>query len=87
MKVYVLYREKSDHARAVESFLRDMDKQYNIQPTKLDIDTIEGDQFAKLYDITSYPSVVVIQDDGRLQRMWSDEHLPMADRVAYETHI
>lgn len=49
----------------------------------LSLESVEGSDLAKLYGITSYPTVVAISDDGSLQRMWQNGALPLMDEVSY----
>jgi hypothetical protein len=86
MKVIVLWRERSEHRMGVESFLHDLETNYQVEVRSLQIDSREGAAFAELYDITSYPAVVITQDDGQLQRMWGEGRLPLASEVASEAH-
>lgn len=81
MKVLVLYRSKSEHGTAVEEYVREFERRTSRKLELLEIDTIEGEALAKLYDITRYPAVVTTSDDGKLQRMWLGENLPLVNEV------
>ena len=77
----VLYRSKSEHGTAVEEYVREFERRTSRKLELLEIDTVEGEALAKLYDITRYPAVVATSDDGKLQRMWLGEHLPLMNDV------
>jgi hypothetical protein len=47
----------------------------------LSLETPEGSEMAKLYGITSYPAILVMQNDGHLQQMWQGETLPLMSEV------
>ena len=68
MKVFVLYHEDSDHARAVTEFAHDFEHQTAKTVELFDMDTRDGVEKAKLYDITSYPAVVAVRDDAHCQK-------------------
>lgn len=82
MKVVVLYRPESEHGRQVEEFIRRF--KANGSTGKLEtvnIDTREGNSVAMLYDVTQYPAVLVLRDDGILQKLWEGMDLPGVNDV------
>jgi len=83
MKVVVLYRPNSEHGRLIDDFIRNFQARY--QANKLDVlnvDTREGSATASLYDIMSYPAIMVLQTDGNMQKIWQGDTLPLIDEVA-----
>ena len=78
MKVLVLYRPNSEHGRAIEEFVHDLEQRLSagshleIQ----NIDTREGAATASLYDIVQYPAVLVLQNDGYLHKFWQGGEVP-----------
>lgn len=88
MKVLVFYRPNSEHARKVEEFVHDLQRQHNVDERHLtiyDIDSREGSAMASLYDLMSYPSLVVVGDDGAFVKSWVDGSLPLMDEVVSYT--
>jgi len=86
MKVLILYRPNSEHGRLIEEFVHDYQRRH--QTTRLEvlsIDTREGSATATLYDIVQYPAILVVQNDGSVQRSWEGDSLPMMDEVASYT--
>lgn len=82
MKVVVLYRSDSEHGRNVEQYVREFTRR-TAKPLKLiEVDSVEGSDLAKLYDVTQYPAIVATANDGSLQNMWQGEPLPLIDEVA-----
>jgi hypothetical protein len=84
MKLIVLYRPKSEHSTPVESFVRDLQHQHEVEG-KIDmvgVETREGATMAALYDVWDYPTLIVISDDGSVMNMWQGEPLPLMDEVA-----
>ena len=84
----MFYRPNSDHARKVEDFLRDLQRQHDIDSQHLvvyDIDTREGSAMASLYDVMAYPSFFVVGDDGAYVKSWDNGDLPRMDEVVSYT--
>ncbi len=85
MKVLVLYRPNSEHGRLVEEFVRDFQRVHQQERLEvLNIDTRDGSATASLYDVMQYPAILVLANDGVIQRCWMGEALPrMDDIVSY----
>lgn len=83
MKVKVVFKEQSDHAREVLDYLRDFERQTGHVLDVIDPDSRDGADFARLYDIVEYPSVVALSDDGTLQNLWRGRPLPLISEVSY----
>lgn len=85
MKVYILYRPKSEHSRKVTDYLHDF---VRAQPSHairvIDVDSKEGSNMATLYDIVQYPAVLAMTDDGQLQKSWQGD-MPLMDELGYYT--
>lgn len=82
-RVVVVYKEVSEHARPVEEFLREFERRSGIQLETLNPDTREGSDFARVYDIVQYPTIVALDDDGKLLSMWPGLPLPLINEVRY----
>lgn len=83
MKVLILYRPNSEHGRPVEEFIHDYQRRHNADHLEvLNLDTREGSATATLYDIVQYPAILVIQNDGIIQKVWEGGSLPLMDEVA-----
>ena len=82
MKVLVLYRPASEYARIVEEFIHNFQDRHSGQRLEvMDYDSRDGNALASLYDILTHPAVLVIQDDGYLQKSWIGEPMPLIDEV------
>lgn len=86
MKVIVVYRNESDHARSVIDFLRDYTRTTGRELEVIDPDTPDGAQFCRTYDIVEYPSVIATSDDGVLQNLWRGLPLPLINEVSFYDH-
>lgn len=83
MRVAIVYKDESDHAREVYDYLRDFRMQTGHDLETVDPDTRDGASFCRAYDIVEYPSVVALSEDGRLQSMWRGRPLPTISEVSY----
>ena len=81
MRVVMVYREKSEHRMAVETFLREYRYRTGQEIETLDPDTREGVAFCRLYDIVEYPTIVAVTDDGVLYQRWRGAQLPTINEV------
>lgn len=48
----------------------------------ISLDTRDGSAIASLYDVTTYPAIMALQDDGQLLQMWQGSTLPVMNEVA-----
>lgn len=82
MKVIVLYRPNSEHARVVEDYLHDFQARHSLPKLEvMSLDTREGSATAALYDVMQYPAFLVVQNDGYVQKMWQGSDLPLMDEI------
>lgn len=87
MKVLLLYRPNSEHARQVENFVRDFNKNYvNYKLELVDLNTRDGAATASLYDVMRYPAMLALTNDGQIIREWEGENLPLMSEVSYYAH-
>lgn len=87
MKVTVVYKDESDHARDVIGFMREYERVTGRTLDVVDPDTPEGAQFCRTYDIVEYPSVIATSDGGVLQNLWRGVPLPLINEVSYYDSI
>lgn len=83
MRVVVIYRYESDHAREVLDYLRDFSKQTGREIEEVDPDGRDGAQFCRAYDIVEYPTMIALSDDGRVQNVWRGRPLPTISEVSF----
>ncbi|MDB5181530.1 MAG: hypothetical protein JWP13_293 [Candidatus Saccharibacteria bacterium] len=83
MKVVILYRPESEHARSIETFVRDFSmRNPNIRLETLNVDERDGIAKCEVYGIMRYPALLAVAEDGRLIKLWNDDMLPLMDEVA-----
>ncbi len=83
MRVVVIYRDTSEHATTVESYMRDFERQVGRRLETLNPDSPEGADFCRIYDVVEYPSMIALDDEGKLQNFWSGLPLPTIAEVSY----
>lgn len=83
MRVVVVYKVESDHAREVIDYLRDFHHQTGHTIEEVDPETRDGISFCSAYGIVEYPTVVAISSDGQLQNMWRGRPLPTISEVSF----
>lgn len=83
MKVVVLYHPSSEHARAVEEFVRDFTYQTDKKLELLSLESRDGSAMAALYDVTKYPAILALSNNGSLLRMWAGPVLPLINEISY----
>ncbi|MCA9329477.1 hypothetical protein KDA11_02440 [Candidatus Saccharibacteria bacterium] len=85
MKVIILYHPRSEHARIVEDFARDFTKQHDRKIELISLESRDGAATASLYDITIYPSIIALSDDGQILKIWQGSSMPLMSEVSYYT--
>ena len=85
MRVIVLYRPNSDHARRVEEYIVDFQRFHPGESIEsLNIDSVDGSHMAELYGVMEYPAVLAVSDDGIMQQMWVGvDKMPLMNDLAY----
>ena len=83
MRVFVLYKEQTDYARAVTDYMRDFKRQTGHDLEAMDPETPDGVSFCTAYDILEFPTIVALSDDGHLQNQWRGLPLPTISEVSY----
>lgn len=69
----------------VTNFVRDFTQRTQAELKLVSLDTREGADKARLYDITRYPAVFATDEKGALQRLWQGE-MPLINELSYFTH-
>ncbi len=82
MRIIALYRPNAEFARTVEEYAHDFERQRGKAIELTSLDTAEGSDMARLYDITQYPALIALRDDGQLLRTWQGPQFPLMDEVA-----
>jgi len=87
MRLTILYREHSDHAREVATFVEMMRRQYPDKKAHLeDVDTRGGAATASLHGVMQYPAVLITSFEGRTILQQEGLPLPQVGYVAGQLH-
>lgn len=81
MKLLVLYRPNSEHARVVENFVKEFQSRTSQEVEVIDVDSRDGVHKVEVYDAMQHPCVLVTTDGGQPQKMWSGTPLPLVNDV------
>jgi len=81
MKAFMLYRSDSEFARTAEEYVAEFKRVTGRDIELMDLNTVEGAEAARLYDVVQHPSLVIIRDDGQLAQFWQGTPLPLMNEV------
>ena len=81
MRIIALYHPQSDHARTVEEYATNFERRYARKIELLSLESREGADMARLYDIVRYPALVALRDTGEMLQIWSNDQLPLMDEL------
>jgi hypothetical protein len=54
-----------------------------VAPESLSPDEPEGESLCRAYDVVEYPTILAMNDDGKMLQMWRGRDLPRIDDVTY----
>ena len=83
MRVVIVYKENSDHAREVIDYLRDFKRQTGKMLEEIDPEKRENIGFVEAYDVVEYPTILALTDDGQVVNSWRGTPLPIINEVSY----
>lgn len=88
MRLLILYRPNSEHERTVDTFVRDFQRQHEVgkKIELISVDTREGAETAKVYDILEFPAVLALANDGSALNIWTGTPMPLMNEVAGYAH-
>lgn len=81
MRVVCIYRDKQDYTRSVIEWLENVRRQTGHEVETMDPD--ENPNFCEAYDIVEYPTILALDDNGKVANMWRGRTLPLINEVLY----
>ncbi len=81
MKAVIIYHPDSESARKVEEFVYEFEKRTGHTMDLISLETQEGAELARVYDVVRYPAILTIRDNGELLKNWEGEELPLINEV------
>lgn len=79
----IFYRPNSEHERMVEDYVRDFARHTGKELPTISMDTPDGTDKAQLYGVMKFPSIVAVDDEGKMLQIWDDDMLPRFDEVSF----
>ena len=83
MRAVIIWRRESDYGRTVEEWIRDFTMIAGREIESVDPDSNDGEMFARAYDIVEYPTILGLDDSGKVLDSWRGLPLPRMNEVAY----
>lgn len=83
MRVVSVWREDSDYGREMAEWLKDFTYQTGREIESLDPDTVEGEIFSTTYDVVEYPTLLALDNQGKVLASWRGLPLPLMNEVSY----
>ena len=83
MKIIVVYKDESDHAREVREFIHDFERRTGVEIEVRDPEHRDNEFFLRAYDIVEYPTLLATDHSGQMLHMWRGRPLPTIDEVSY----
>jgi len=83
MRVAIIWREESDYARSVIEWMRELEHRTGRTIESYEPDSPEGESLCRSYDIVEYPTIIALNDDGKMLQEWRGTMLPKIDDVNY----
>ncbi len=86
MTITIMYRSNSEMYRPVKEFIELTNRRYpGKEIEEIELDSREGSELAKLYNIDVYPGIVVKSDSGSVLGTWKGLPMPLIDEVVSAT--
>ena len=83
MRVVIIWRDDADYSRSVTEWLGDFKRRTGREPESVSPDSPEGESLCRLYDVVEYPTIIALDNDGKLLQMWRGTMFPRIDDVNY----
>ncbi len=83
MRVVIVWKRESDYGRTVEEWIRDFAVIAGREVETVDPDSIDGEIFVRAYDIVEYPTILGLDDSGKVLDSWRGLPLPRMNEVSY----
>lgn len=82
MRTVILYHPNSEQAGPAETFKHDYEQRhYGYKIELVSLETTEGAEMARTYDVTRYPAILVVGESGGFIQMWQDAPWPPIEEV------
>jgi hypothetical protein len=87
MRLLVIYRPKSEHARVVDEFIFNYEQRGDRTKVEVvDFDSAAAQSMLGIYGIVQHPTILALRDDGQLMKQWEGPQMPLIDEVISYLH-
>lgn len=83
MRVVCVWKESADYSREMADWLEGFRRRTNKEIESVDPESVDGSNFASIYDVVEYPTLLALADDGKVLGTWRGMPLPRIDEVSY----
>ena len=84
MRVAVIYKRETDYGREVEEWVTELKRRdMSGRVEEVNPETIDGESLVQAYEIMQYPTIMALDDQGRVLSSWTGLPLPRLDEVSY----
>lgn len=83
MKVVVVWKRGTEYGREMEEWIHGFSLVFGREVESIDPDTKDGDEFARIYEIVEYPTILALDESGKVLEMWRGLPLPTLNEVSY----
>ncbi len=84
MKAVILYRPNTELESSVSEYVREFARQTGRPIELIDVDSVQGTETAKLYEIVQYPAILVFRNDGAFIESWPErEKWPTVSELSF----
>ena len=83
MRVVCVWKDNSDYSREMIEWLENFQRRTGKEIESIDPESMAGGDFASIYDVVEYPTLLALADDGRVLEAWRGMPLPRIDEVSY----
>lgn len=80
-RVVCVFRDNQDYTRTVTEWLENFRRQTGREIETMDPD--ESPSFCEAYDLVEYPTILALDDDGRVLSSWRGKDMPLINEVLY----
>jgi len=77
MRAIILYHPKDEFERQVTEYQRDYTRSHSHEIKLVSLETLDGAATGELYGVTRYPALMVMAEDGQLQKIWQGMPMPL----------
>lgn len=84
MKIIALYRDESDHARTMITYVEDFRRRTGHEIEHVEVDSRRGSELVEIYSLMQYPALLALDDEGKLLKAWQGD-MPLMNELSFYT--